>query len=460
MPILYWAAVSLGLTLLTRRCMRETFEKPVQELAAATRKVAEGDFSIYVPPLHTADRYDYLDVMILDFNKMVAELGSVETLKTDFFANVSHEIKTPLAVIQNTAQLLKSRSLPPEQREEYVDTIEKYAHRLADLITNILKLNKLEKQTIQPRAEPYDLTAQLADCALLFESRWEEKGIDFEADFEDQAVIQADPSLLELVWNNLLSNAIKFTPPGGTVALRQTSTPDAIQVTVTDTGRGMSEETMQHMFDKFYQGDTSHAAEGNGLGLALVLRILQMTGGSISVESALGQGSKFTVTLPLEAVKTQTGGPAAAVRPQREQPFDWSGWKVLLAEDNELNMEIATEILTMCGAEVLSASNGAEVVHLFSAAAPYSIGVILMDMQMPEMDGCEAARIIRSMNRPDAQWVPIIAVTANAFAEDIDRTTKAGMNGHVSKPIDFHLLGQVLQKAIQERDGDAPASKG
>lgn len=303
-PILYWAAVSLGLTLLTRRRMRETFEKPVQKLAAATRKVAEGDFSIYVPPLHAADQYDYLDVMILDFNKMVAELGSIETLKTDFFANVSHEIKTPLAVIQNTAQLLKSKNLSPAQQQEYVDTIEKYSHRLTDLITNILKLNKLEKQTIQPKAEPYDLAAQLADCALLFERRWEEKDIDFEADLEDQAMIRADPSLLELVWNNLLSNAIKFTPPGGAVALRQTSTPEAIQVTVTDTGCGMNEETMQHIFDKFYQGDTSHATEGNGLGLALVLRILRMTGGSVSVESAPGKGSVFTVRLP----RNQEGG--------------------------------------------------------------------------------------------------------------------------------------------------------
>lgn len=303
-PILYWAAVSLGLTLLTRRCMRETFEKPVQELAAATRKVAEGDFSIYVPPLHTADRYDYLDVMILDFNKMVAELGSVETLKTDFFANVSHEIKTPLAVIQNTAQLLKSRSLPPEQREEYVDTIEKYAHRLADLITNILKLNKLESQQLKSQPVPYDLCRQLSDCALAFEPVWEEKQIEFDASLEDRTVIQADASLLELVWNNLLSNAIKFTPPGGAVALRQTSTPEAIQVTVTDTGCGMNEETMQHIFDKFYQGDTSHATEGNGLGLALVLRILRMTGGSVSVESAPGKGSVFTVRLP----RNQEGG--------------------------------------------------------------------------------------------------------------------------------------------------------
>ena len=199
LPIVYWSLVSLGLTFLTRHMIRTTFEAPVKSLAAATRKVADGYFSVYVPPLHTSDRFDYLDVMILDFNKMVAELGSIETLKTDFFSNVSHEIKTPLAVIQNTAQLLRDERLAPAQRQEHVETIEKYARRLTDLITNILKLNKLEKQTIQPKPEPYDLCAQLAECALLFEQRWEDKGLELEADLEDACTVEADESLMELV---------------------------------------------------------------------------------------------------------------------------------------------------------------------------------------------------------------------------------------------------------------------
>lgn len=296
--LVYWALVSVSMTLLIRYLTKTTYEKPVQQLAEATRKVAEGDFSVYVPPIHTADKLDYLDVMILDFNKMVAELGSIETLKTDFFSNVSHEIKTPLAVIHNAAQLLKNENLSAERRAEYVDTIEKYSGRLAELIANILRLNKLEKQAIRPKPEPYDLCAQLAECALLFERRWEEKDLEFEAELEDQFTIEADESLLELVWNNLLSNAIKFTDPGGTVTLRQTSAADGVEVSVTDTGCGMDEETLKHIFDKFYQGDTSHATEGNGLGLALVLRIVRMLGGSIAVSSTPGEGSTFTVRLP------------------------------------------------------------------------------------------------------------------------------------------------------------------
>ena len=302
-PTVYWALVAVALTLYARWQIKKTYEEPMHRLAKATAKVAQGDFSVYVPPFHTADRLDYLDVMILDFNKMVAELGSIETLKTDFFSNVSHEIKTPLAVIQNTAQLLQEESLSPEQRAEYVDSIERYARRLSDLIANILKLNKLEKQTIQPKPEPYDLCAQLVDCALLFESRWEEKEIAFEAEMEDQAMIEADASLLELVWNNLLSNAVKFTEPGGTVTLRQSSSPQEVEVSVSDTGCGMSEETMKHIFDKFYQGDTSHSTEGNGLGLALVLRILRMVGGSISVSSKVGEGSTFLVRLPVKPAR-------------------------------------------------------------------------------------------------------------------------------------------------------------
>ena len=297
-PILYWCLMAAGVTLLISRLARSTYEKPLKQLAQAARQVAGGDFSVYVPPIHSPDKRDYMDDMILDFNKMVAELGSMETLKTDFFSNVSHEIKTPLAAIQNSADLLLRGPLPPEQGE-HAETIARSSRRLNGLITNILKLNKLEKQSIRPAPEPYDLCEQLAECALMFENRWEEKGIDFEAEIEDQATIEADASLLELVWNNLLSNAVKFTPAGGSVTLRQTSTAEAVEVAVSDTGCGMDEKTMEHIFDKFYQGDTSHSSEGNGLGLALVLRILRMVGGDISVSSRPGEGSTFTVKLPV-----------------------------------------------------------------------------------------------------------------------------------------------------------------
>lgn len=298
-PILYWVALAAGVAALIVRLTKSTYEKPLQQIAQAAQRVAGGDFSVYIPPIHAADKKDYMDDMIMNFNKMVAELGSTETLKTDFFSNVSHEIKTPLAVIQNTATLLNDGTLTEEQAE-YVNTIGRYSRRLNDLIFNILKLNKLEKQNIQPVAEPYNLCEQLVECALLFEDWWETKEIEFEADIEERAIITADGSLLELVWNNLLSNAFKFTPSGGAVTLRQTSAQNEVIVEVTDTDCGMDEKTMEHIFNKFYQGDTSHSTEGNGLGLALVLRILRMVGGDISVTSVPDKGSTFTVKLPMK----------------------------------------------------------------------------------------------------------------------------------------------------------------
>lgn len=297
-PVLYWGMIAALLTLYARREMRRTYEEPMHMLAEATKKVAGGDFSVYVPAPHTADKLDYLDIMILDFNKMVEELGSVETLKTDFISNVSHEMKTPLSVIRNYAELLQKEELPEEQRKEYAKSVENAAVRLSDLIGNILKLNKLENQRIMPNVEDYDVCRQLCECILQMEEIWDEKKIELEMDIEDAAMIRGDASLMELVWNNLLSNAAKFTQSGGQVAILQTSDEKQIRVSISDTGCGMSRECIEHIFDKFYQGDTSHAKEGNGLGLALAHRVLELLDGEIQVVSEEGRGSTFTVVLP------------------------------------------------------------------------------------------------------------------------------------------------------------------
>ena len=299
-PMAYWAAVAAGLTIFTRQKMEATYEQPMRELAEATEKVADGDFSVYVPTIHPSNRLDYLDLMILDFNKMVEELGSVETLKTDFVSNVSHEMKTPIAVIRNYAELLQMQDLTEEDRIKYALNISDVATKMANLISNILKLNKLENQTIDLEISAYDICGQLEECILQFEDQWDEKELDLQVDMEDRRIVYADKSLMELVWNNLLSNAVKFTEPGGTVAVRQAFSAGFAEVSVSDTGCGMSRESIRHIFDKFYQGDTSHSKEGNGLGLAMVKRILELMNGEISVISELGKGSTFTVRLPLE----------------------------------------------------------------------------------------------------------------------------------------------------------------
>ncbi|MBS7577598.1 MULTISPECIES: HAMP domain-containing sensor histidine kinase [unclassified Enterococcus] len=297
-PTIYWAIVALSLTLYTGKRVKSTYEKPMLQLAEATNKVATGDFSVYVSPLHTADKHDYLDMMILDFNKMVEELGSVEVLKTDFFSDVSHEIKTPLAVIQNTTELLRNQKISQTGHEIYLNSITQATKRLSDLITNMLKLNKLEKQTIQSMPDTFDLNAQLCACAIQFEDEWEKKEIEFEADIEETVKIASDEGLLALVWTNLLSNAVKFTDKGGSIRLTQHSNEKEIQVSISDTGCGMDENTRNHVFDKFYQGDTSRSTEGNGLGLALVKRIIEIVGGSIKIDSILNQGTTFHIILP------------------------------------------------------------------------------------------------------------------------------------------------------------------
>ena len=272
-------------------------DKPVKQIMAALDKVMQGDFTVRIPPVKEFAGETGFNQVIHAINKMTAELQGTETLRTAFIANVSHELKTPLAVIANYATMLQQPGIPEAERMEYAKSISHSSRRLAALITNILKLNKLENQQIFPTAQEFDLGEQLCECLLAFEDAWEEKNLDIETEITDDVRIQSDPELLSIVWNNLISNAVKFTQPGGTIGVSLTADANLVTVSVSDTGCGIDPETGKHIFEKFYQGDTSHASQGNGLGLALVKRVMDILNGEISVRSIPGQGSIFTVRI-------------------------------------------------------------------------------------------------------------------------------------------------------------------
>lgn len=291
------AGLSLLFTLADALRRRLTVERSARHIAEAAKKIAAGDFSVRVtPPSRFGTDGHFLEIIDC-FNRIAQELSGVETLRTDFISNVSHELKTPLAAMHNYGTLLQAPELPDEKRIEYARCITESSRRLADMVTNILKLSKLENQQIFPNAERYDLGEQLCEALLQYESVWEAEDIEIKTDIAEGVFIHADRELLSLVWNNLLSNAFKFTPRGGTVALSLQATEHHAVVRIQDTGCGMSPETGAHIFEKFYQGDTSHATRGNGLGLALVKRVMDIVHGEISVESAPGKGTAFTVRI-------------------------------------------------------------------------------------------------------------------------------------------------------------------
>jgi signal transduction histidine kinase len=270
------------------------FLKPINQLIVATREVARGNFNVRVPEL---DADNELAGLIRSFNYMTAELAGKEMFHKDFINNFSHEFRTPIVSIRGFARQLKQPTLDEEKRNEYVDIIISESERLAHLSTNILLLTKLENQQSINDKKEYSLDEQLRDCILLLQHQWETKNISFQLEL-DPVQYNGNEEILSQAWLNLLGNAIKFSHPNGEIVVQCHDDGKNIKVKIADSGIGMDDETRQKIFEKFYQGDQARSTDGNGLGLSLVKRIVDLCGGTISVKSQVGKGSAFVVRLP------------------------------------------------------------------------------------------------------------------------------------------------------------------
>ncbi|HIZ84185.1 MAG TPA: response regulator [Firmicutes bacterium] len=379
-----------------------------------------------------------------------------EASQSSFFSSMSHDMRTPLNAIIGLTGLAGRHLEEPDRLADDLKKIEAAGKQLLGLINDILEMSRLQQGHLSLDNQKINLPACIEECTGVFQHQAQQEGKDYrvEIDVKDKTVY-GDAFRLSQILNNLLSNAFKFTQPGDrvSVAVRQVENQAhaKYQITVTDTGAGMSEDFLDKIFIP-YERETRFGAKnvsGTGLGMPIVKSIVSQMGGQITVESRLGQGSTFTLLLPLEAAGEETDADAP-----KGQKADYSlaDKKILLAEDNEVNMDIAAEILELQGAKVTKAWNGREALEAFKASEPGYFDAVLMDMQMPEMNGCEAARAIRALPRPDAAKVPILAVTANAFAEDIAATAEAGMDAHISKPIDFTVLCRTLAGLTTEKE--------
>ena len=281
--------VGAGLAIL----INSFFLKPIGNLCESMKKVSGGDFSIR---LNENSKIKEIGELNRSFNAMTEELGQTEVLQSDFVSNVSHEIKTPLNAIEGYATLLQDSDCSEEEKERYTEKILFNTRRLSDLVGNVLILSKLESGTVDFNKSNYRLDEQIRESLMLLEPKWVENEIEFDVDL-DEVIFLGDKKLLYHVWNNLIGNAIKFSPRGGLVSLNLENGRDSVRFSVTDNGPGIGESAKKHIFDKFYQEDSSHKQEGNGLGLSLVKRIIDMSDGELEVENLPDSGCKFTVTL-------------------------------------------------------------------------------------------------------------------------------------------------------------------
>ncbi len=270
-------------------------EKPIDEINSVLLKIKKGDFSAKLKRRYYTSRYS---TMVNIINILSTELSSIDNLKVSLMSNISHELKTPISIISNYATLLQDTNLSPEKQSEYAKAITESSKKMTELITNILKINQLENQKIPTEMIDFDLSEQLCECLLNFEEIWEEKNIEVETNIEDSIHVKSDMNLLNIVWNNLFSNAFKFTPEEGKVSVEVSQSSKYVTVIISDSGCGIPKEEIENIFEKFYQCDTSRATDGNGLGLALVKRIINIINSYISVDSTPGKGSVFKVKIP------------------------------------------------------------------------------------------------------------------------------------------------------------------
>lgn len=374
-----------------------------------------------------------------------------EKAKQAFFSNMSHDMRTPLNAVIGLSRLAREHLDDREKLADYMDKIDFSGRQLLGLINDILDMSRMEQGKMTLDCRQFDLAACVRDCTEAFRPQAGQEGKQLELTVEaGQSQVIGDPFRISQILNNLLSNALKFTERGDavSVSLRQLDQGELAQyqLVVKDTGIGMSPDFLPQLFEP-YARETRFSARhigGTGLGMPIVKNLVTQMDGQIHVDSAPGRGTTFTIVLPFPVPPDQL----PEEQPGQPEGFSLQGRRVLLAEDNPVNMEIAAEILAMNGVEVVRASDGLEAVEQFEAAPPFSIDAILMDMQMPRLDGCGAARRIRGLDRPDAASVPIIAVTANAFAEDMAETRAAGMDAHIAKPIDVQQLCRTLERLV------------
>ncbi|WP_458863063.1 ATP-binding protein [Acidaminobacterium chupaoyuni] len=394
----------------------------------------------------------------LELAEAAKKAGAASEAKSDFLSRMSHDIRTPLNGIIGMTYLTQKMALPEEAKKnlEKISTSSKF---LLGLVNDILDMSKMESQKIELHPEPYFFEDFRMYLEAVIRPLCEEKrqNFVFDAGEIEGLVPIVDITRINRIYFNLLSNAVKYTPEGGTITLkiREKLVSEGMMeftVTVGDNGIGISQEFQKHLFEPFVQEDRVDTSEmrGSGLGLAIVKKTVEAMNGEITVESEKGKGSRFTVTIASPCVKREeTVQKKAEIRaePARQAKI-LAGGHILLCEDHPLNQEIAKALLEEKGMIVHIAENGQEGVNAYLAAPAGFYQAVLMDIRMPVMDGFAAARAIRALKRPDAQTLPIIAMTADAFEEDIKKCAEAGMNAHIAKPIEPEKLYACLEKAL------------